>query len=999
MNSAIQQDSSGYLYKKASERHANNHSRSGGRIIRSSLVMRQMLLLVAILWSSLSIVSETWAQSVDACQNLSICNTSFEQFQNGVAPTTYVQTNQNNIPCWKTTAPDSLIEIWKSGYGGVPAFNGNYFAELNATQVGTLYQKFTVTGPLTLAVSFAHRGRYLRYDTMKVSIVGPASNPTTIPLGIYADNDSGWRYYTTPAYVINAANTGTYTLKFESISSNGGQGPSDGGNFLDSISVHCVAPDPCRDVSLCNTSFEESLNIVPTSTFVQTNERNIPCWKTTATDSNIEIWRSGYGGVPAYSGNYFAELNATQVGTLYQSFSVTGPLNLAVSFAHRGRYARPDVMEVWLVGPTGSGMIPFKFGTYTDNDSAWRYYTTPLYAASILGTYQIEFRSISSNGGNGPSNGGNFLDSITVHCATADPCRDVSLCNTSFEQSLNIVPTTTFVQTNERNIPCWQTTATDSNIEIWHSGYGGVPAYSGNYFAELNATQVGTLFQSFTVTGPLNLSVSFAHRGRYALPDVMEVWVIGPSGSGVLPARLGTYTDNDSAWRYYTTTPPYVASTTGTYRLEFRSISSNGGNGPSNGGNFLDSITVTCANPTSSTDGGCCDTAFYGVAASQVGNCFGCYPYNRDWRSINVINRKGTPITNITLQYFDCNGNPVTAAALSQLTMKNLHVVRDVPYLNRLLAATRIVANSYLASLNVPPAPSNNNVVSVDIGLPCNAVPNCWTIRLLIEHKSNLSPTGIDTCYETLPTWRPCPRIFPMPSVGVAVKIDSPIYVSTLTLNEGVPGAVGYVSFATVDSTDTFLGTTAGMWASKIDDLDINGGKYPKVAGAFQSHNTILLHLTDDSSGAGSPTFHLFIGAGEKNGHDHSYRPTIVVNIYDHMGGLLGADTVIASGTTTSIVSPTSQHAPETGAISIASITPNPAHTTIIVRYNLDANEQAKLELIDALGQQVGVLADGYQTKGDHTASFIVSSLNSGSYYLRLSTYNGQTSATVKVVH
>jgi hypothetical protein len=821
MNSAIQQDSSGYLYKKASERHANNHSRSGGRIIRSSLVMRQMLLLVAILWSSLSIVSETWAQSVDACQNLSICNTSFEQFQNGVAPTTYVQTNQNNIPCWKTTAPDSLIEIWKSGYGGVPAFNGNYFAELNATQVGTLYQKFTVTGPLTLAVSFAHRGRYLRYDTMKVSIVGPASNPTTIPLGIYADNDSGWRYYTTPAYVINAANTGTYTLKFESISSNGGQGPSDGGNFLDSISVHCVAPDPCRDVSLCNTSFEESLNIVPTSTFVQTNERNIPCWKTTATDSNIEIWRSGYGGVPAYSGNYFAELNATQVGTLYQSFSVTGPLNLAVSFAHRGRYARPDVMEVWLVGPTGSGMIPFKFGTYTDNDSAWRYYTTPLYAASILGTYQIEFRSISSNGGNGPSNGGNFLDSITV----------------------------------------------------------------------------------------------------------------------------------------------------------------------------------TCATPTSGADGGCCDTAFYGVAASQVIGCFGCYPYNRDWRSINVINRKGTPITNITLQYFDCNGNPVTAAALSQLTMKNLHVVRDVPYLNRLLSPTRIVANSYLASLNVPPAPSNNNVVSVDIGLPCNAVPNCWTIRLLIEHKSNLSPTGIDTCYETLPTWRPCPRIFPMPSVGVAVKIDSPIYVSTLTLNEGVPGAVGYVSFATVDSTDTFLGTTAGMWASKIDDLDINGGKYPKVAGAFQSHNTILLHLTDDSSGAGSPTFHLFIGAGEKNGHDHSYRPTIVVNIYDHMGGLLGADTVIASGTTTSIVSPTSQHAPETGAISIASITPNPAHTTIIVRYNLDANEQAKLELIDALGQQVGVLADGYQTKGDHTASFIVSSLNSGSYYLRLSTYNGQTSATVKVVH
>jgi hypothetical protein len=65
----------------------------------------------------------------------------------------------------------------------------------------------------------------------------------------------------------------------------------------------------------------------------------------------------------------------------------------------------------------------------------------------------------------------------------------------------------------------------------------------------------------------------------------------------------------------------------------------------------------------------------------------------------------------------------------------------------------------------------------------------------------------------------------------------------------------------------------------------------------------------------------------------------------------------------------------------------------------LGANEQAKLELFNALGNSVGVLTDGYQIQGEHNANFIVNVLPAGSYYLRLSTYNGQTSASVKVVH
>ena len=182
---------------------------------------------------------------------------------------------------------------------------------------------------------------------------------------------------------------------------------------------------------------------------------------------------------------------------------------------------------------------------------------------------------------------------VVEDCKDADPCKDVLLCNTDFEQFVNISPPTTFVQTSQDNIPCWKTTATDGNIEIWKSGFGGVPAaYSGSYFAELNATQVGILSQTFTATGPITVSVSFAHRGRYAGDDKMQVSIVSPDGT---PTLLGNYSANNIGW-LPNVTPPYTIPSTalGIYTLEFKSVSSNNGAGPSNGGNFLDAITVTC---------------------------------------------------------------------------------------------------------------------------------------------------------------------------------------------------------------------------------------------------------------------------------------------------------------------------------------------------------------------------------------------------------------------
>jgi hypothetical protein len=164
-----------------------------------------------------------------------LCNGDFEQFLNNQAPSDYVQTDQANIPCWKTTASDHKIEIWHTGFQTIAAHSGSYFAEINATMAGALYQTFTINSSHTVAFSFAHRGRYVGMDEMKVSLTYP--NGTSLLLGTYDDNKQAWKVYTTPSHTIGA---GTYTLKFESVYSDGGKGPADGGNFLDSVNIICT---------------------------------------------------------------------------------------------------------------------------------------------------------------------------------------------------------------------------------------------------------------------------------------------------------------------------------------------------------------------------------------------------------------------------------------------------------------------------------------------------------------------------------------------------------------------------------------------------------------------------------------------------------------------------------------------------------------------------------------------------------------------------------------
>ena len=154
---------------------------------------------------------------------------------------------------------------------------------------------------------------------------------------------------------------------------------------------------------LCNSDFE-----IGSPGNVQ--NKDYTCWKTTAKDSLIEVWQ-GTTNLPAHSGSKFIEINATQAASIYQDFSGIAGAQLAISFAHRGRDG-VDVIKVEIGPPAG----PFvSLGNYSDDKTAWGYYTTN-YTIPAIGKYRLKFTAVSSSGPNNTY--GNFLDAISIKTST-----------------------------------------------------------------------------------------------------------------------------------------------------------------------------------------------------------------------------------------------------------------------------------------------------------------------------------------------------------------------------------------------------------------------------------------------------------------------------------------------------------------------------------------------------------------------------------------------------
>ena len=153
--------------------------------------------------------------------------------------------------------------------------------------------------------------------------------------------------------------------------------------------------------------------------------------------------------------------------------------------------------------------------------------------------------------------------------------------NPGFEQPNITLPpfsSPTFIQTHMNNVPGWITSATDFKIELWRSGFLGVPSHSGSQHAELNATMPSRLSQSVCVLAGENFNWSFWHRGRSGI-DTCRIRI-----NGIDQGRFGTGT---AAWKNYTGI--YVVPTSGTAVFSFEAVFAAGGLSV---GNFLDDVSL-----------------------------------------------------------------------------------------------------------------------------------------------------------------------------------------------------------------------------------------------------------------------------------------------------------------------------------------------------------------------------------------------------------------------
>ena len=164
-----------------------------------------------------------------------------------VAASTYTLFPAASVPPWQTTDSLNQIEIWGTGFLGVPAAQGNAFSEMNANSAATLYQDVVSNPGDTWTWTLQHRGRGGN-DTMQV-LIGDAAvaDPNT---------NAGWDY-TSPGLTDGTAAWGTHTdtylvpagqtctrLAFRALSV--ASGSASIGNFLDDVGL-TITPAPDSD--------------------------------------------------------------------------------------------------------------------------------------------------------------------------------------------------------------------------------------------------------------------------------------------------------------------------------------------------------------------------------------------------------------------------------------------------------------------------------------------------------------------------------------------------------------------------------------------------------------------------------------------------------------------------------------------------------------------------------------------------------------------------------
>ena len=187
------------------------------------------------------------------------------------------------------------------------------------------------------------------------------------------------------------------------------------------ISTGPVLAAPCdgSTSALQNGGFE--IPGVPAGTFQLLPAASVPPWLTTDSSNQIEIWGTGFLGLPAPEGANFTELNANSAATIYQDVVTNPGDTITWTLLHRARQGT-DTMQVLsgdaaVADPTSNAGWNYVSGILSDTTAAWVSHTDAFVVPVGQVCTRLGFRAIST--GSGSVSIGNLLDAISISVTPA----------------------------------------------------------------------------------------------------------------------------------------------------------------------------------------------------------------------------------------------------------------------------------------------------------------------------------------------------------------------------------------------------------------------------------------------------------------------------------------------------------------------------------------------------------------------------------------------------
>lgn len=161
-----------------------------------------------------------------------------------------------------------------------------------------------------------------------------------------------------------------------------------------------------------------------------------------------------------------------------------------------------------------------------------------------------------------------------------------SIINESFEENDPQGPgAPNYEIFSDAAIPGWN--STEGRIELWDSGFLGVPAYDGAVFAEMNENTNLYLYQNVCMVNGEQFSWQFAHRKRADGPAVQNAQFNIETQAGTLVQQITTSATSDSNnWLLRSGTGTSFTGPSGVYRIGFRTTD------PGTLGNLLDNVKI-----------------------------------------------------------------------------------------------------------------------------------------------------------------------------------------------------------------------------------------------------------------------------------------------------------------------------------------------------------------------------------------------------------------------